>query len=553
MLDELLDKGNYRDLGLAMHMLGQDPKGSEFLLAWLDRHTLSGGSYWMTMRYATGIFKTEHLAGDPGGPESFKSRAVGRALTAAAQVKVEGARCRDRAAAGEAWDQIAGLDDIWNYAARLPEAERRKMMDEAIAEEVSLAKLRGNDRQLCNDTDATAFETPEVWRARQAEIRKGLPDALGGLLRLPEAHMAVAGSEMLPLWPDLATIALSSTADSIVWSPDGKAVAVMLGNQRGMVMADAQSGQTIWNLSRPLSDYRENDFFFSQDGAFLFVPGESTAKNAPEMVALKLSVRDGSEAQRFVTAKPDRGEARARGLAADESHNRLLAVPQMPYPSNKLMAFDIQSATASPFAELPVSAEKGPTRQFFRMHLAVDGARDRLWWSHGGMVAQIRLSDAKLLREFQAFNVHVNVMRINPANGDVAVGGGGESESVNLDPRAGVAPVVKDFQDDIATAVRVFDGTGKPPRIYSGPGGGVVDLAYSPDGKMLAAARGRNLEPSGKQSAAASLVIWDAASGKVLASRSFNSVMVSGVAFDPKGERLAVAVDQTVHIFRIAH
>jgi dipeptidyl aminopeptidase/acylaminoacyl peptidase len=472
---------------------------------------------------------------------------------AAAQVKIEGARCRSRGAASARWDEVAGLDDIWEYAARLPEAERQTMVTEGIAEEITLAKRRANDLELCDGTQASDFETSDIWQRHQAEVRKMLPGQLGALLRIPGAHAVVSGSEAIPLWPDLVTIRLSARIDSAVWSPDGKAIAVMLEGGRGMAMMDAQTGQTLWTLSGQLDSYRQNDILFSRDGAFVYVSGESGRTAAPESVARKLSARDGSEVQRFVTAKPDRGVARARTIAVDEERHRLLAVPEMPYPSNRLMAFDLQNPASSVMLELPVSQEKGPPRKFFHMHLAVDGGRDRLWWSHGGMVAQIRLSDAKLLREFQAFNVNANVVSVNPANGELAVGGGGETEDVNIEPRIGAAPVLKHFEDDSATAVRIFDGTGRAPRIYSGAGGGVEDLAFSPDGKLLAAARGQHLMPDGKRIANASLVIWDVASGKMLASRSYNSIMVSGVAFDPKGERLAVTVDQKVHIFRIPH
>jgi WD40 repeat protein len=183
---------------------------------------------------------------------------------------------------------------------------------------------------------------------------------------------------------------------------------------------------------------------------------------------------------------------------------------------------------------------------FYPMGLAIDAARDRLWWSHAGTLQTIGLSDSKPGPEIQAFQVSVQVMQVNPRTGELVAGGSSVIQN-SLFPLVGPVQEWRRYADDPATLVRAFDAvTAKQTRVYAGPGGSVYGISVSADGKLVAAIKSKML---GKSPSVVNL--WDADSAQLLASRSFGAADVGDVAFDPKGTRLAFAVDGTVHITRI--
>jgi WD40 repeat protein len=85
---------------------------------------------------------------------------------------------------------------------------------------------------------------------------------------------------------------------------------------------------------------------------------------------------------------------------------------------------------------------------------------------------------------------------------------------------------------------------GEPLRLSAHPGG-VYDVGFSPDGKLLASAGGRRQVPG-------EVKLWDAATGQCLATFRGHQDAAVAVAFTPDGRRLASAgliLDRTVRLW----
>lgn len=539
-MDQLLEMGGFPDVG-------ELPK--EHQMDWLTRHIWTGSTYWASEQYAIRMFRGDWADSLPETRfgQDFKLMGLRGLLSMMAQVAVEGVRCRNPKAPQAVWNNGAGFSEIWDYGATLPEVDRRAIIRELIELEGRLADLRKDDWRLCQVKGKAEFVSESERGPRQAEVRKTLSDTLGALLRLPGARSALPVPGPMVMGSPVGRIAFQTEAQSIAWSPDGDRLAVAINEGRQIALVDARSGQRLWTADAR-GDLIRSMLRFSADGSSIYIAADRRAEgDALADVLTIVSARDGTVVRRFryngATNRPQRAEA----LAVDEGRGRILATPN--FPGDKLLAFAGMDAVPVILADWPIVLGPNtlPSRSFSPAHIAVDGPRDRLWWARAGMLRLLRLSDASLQKEIQAFETHIEALQINPRNGEVIVGGAGQSWSSSSPDGS-----TRDHRDDEATLVRAFDPqTGKQLRTYAGPGGYIYGLSVSPDGRHLAAARGYSFDQEDRIQSATNFSVWDAASGKLLAWRTFGEEWVHDVAFDPSGNRIAVAVDKSVQIFRI--
>jgi WD40 repeat protein len=102
---------------------------------------------------------------------------------------------------------------------------------------------------------------------------------------------------------------------------------------------------------------------------------------------------------------------------------------------------------------------------------------------------------------------------------------------------------------DVGGTVKLWDAqTGEEQRTILGPTQWITGLAFSPDGRVLAAVAG-NISGYPDQN----VNVWDAATGQRLLSLSGYVGSLGAVAFSPDGRRLASAgIDQTIKLWDLA-
>jgi DNA-binding beta-propeller fold protein YncE len=342
----------------------------------------------------------------------------------------------------------------------------------------------------------------------------------------------------------IATFSVSSDVTGLAWSPDGRYLAVT-GYAGTIELLDSKNGRRIWKREQSFvtSSPETRVLEFSPDGSLLYISSASNTvdrEGGREEVLYALFAKNGQVANLFRYEAPQQGSSTARALALD--HQRLITVSWG--HSNRVIAYDA-NGKASTTLELPRILQE-LTQSFASSRLAIDRARDRLWWAHGGMLQPIRLSDGVPSKEIQAFNYRVTAMRINPKTGEVIVGGTGDVSNSRY-PMSGPLQEYRTYRDDPVTLVRAIDPEGKAPaRIYLGPGSSVSGLAVNPQGTMIAATKGRWIGASNSY-----VLLWDAASQKLLSSKDFGQASVGDVAFDPEGKRLAYAAGRRIYITKI--
>jgi WD40 repeat protein len=152
-------------------------------------------------------------------------------------------------------------------------------------------------------------------------------------------------------------------------------------------------------------------------------------------------------------------------------------------------------------------------------------APDGKWLATGGVDHTVRLWEVPTRREVVSLRgpaLAIGAVAFSPEGRSLAVGGTAAA-------RPGAPPT---------HAVQIWDvATRQLRRILAGHDRGVMALAFSPDGKLLAVACGDSVK------------VWDTASGKLIA--TLGAPHVTGVAWSPDGRQVLAATGPVVQVWNL--
>ncbi len=345
---------------------------------------------------------------------------------------------------------------------------------------------------------------------------------------------------------EIALYSLPQRVFALAWSPDGGRLAVSFEDDHQITLLDAHSGKRLWTVERKLSSPAAKPVLaFSPDRSRLYIRSATASRATPTEIVSVLSARTG-EIERTLSNGDEAKLGLAVAMALASSGERLFVVPGG--LGNAVVSFDTASWTATKIITLPnLRPETG--KGFSTARLALDERRGMLFWTHQGMVQPIPLKGGKPMPQFQAFQLNVEAMQINPTTGELVVGGNASFETSRINPSNEPEAVFRSYHDASATLVRAFDPlSGKQTKVYLAPGTDVGGVAVSPDGKFIAATKGSTFKTGGPSY----LHLWDAATGRLLASRDMGHASMSDVGFSPDGKQLCFAEGNTVHIIEMA-
>jgi WD40 repeat protein len=343
---------------------------------------------------------------------------------------------------------------------------------------------------------------------------------------------------------EVRTFSFPRRVMSLAWSPDGKYLAVSHTEDRRITLVEVSTGRELWTAKKLDGDYPPPccRMAFSPDGALLYTASAVTRgpKDRDKTVSV-LSTRDGNVVRTFGYHEPRAGYALAKDIALSRDGKSVFAMPGM---TNEIVVHDSSTGEVSGrYVARDDWYETG--KGFARGTVALDEDRGLMWFVHEGMAEAWRLKGDQALFRAQAASIFVSAMAINPRTGELVTGATGGVMQARY-PYNVSNGEIRTYADDLHACVHAIDpDSGKINRTYLGPGGGVDGLSVSPDGTRIAASKTSilNKEP-------AWLLLWDAASGKLLAAkRSSDS---GAVAFAPNGRVLAIANGSSITLIELA-
>lgn len=190
----------------------------------------------------------------------------------------------------------------------------------------------------------------------------------------------------------------------------------------------------------------------------------------------------------------------------------------LPTPSPKPQRLKVNLAVAE--MPLTVTVEFGPTPALCALAFLPDGKR--LLVGGYGEIVVWDLSEGQLAGRWGNLSGTVTAIAVNKDGSRIAVASGLPQQSA---------------------MVTVLDANGATVARFTDPQDLVYSLAFSPDGKWLAAA-----------SADKAVYVWDLAAGKLEKALKEQADWMLGVAFSADGKRLATGgADRLVRIWDVAH
>ncbi len=225
-LNLLLQKEDYHALGRKLALVN-DGNQVGLDMNWERSKHADGAGLAVALLYVTDLWRLGSAIPGATG-DSLKQTAAAFGLYAYELIAIDGTRCEDSSAPSHHLDQLVfSRHTLWVYALSLPESDRAKLWNLALTIEQGTQSVRREDKYLCSggldEMNASfaalgnkpltlapippspgqllghqyvvtppanfqpGFLKPELWRAKQDELRKQMPTILKRLLTAPPA------------------------------------------------------------------------------------------------------------------------------------------------------------------------------------------------------------------------------------------------------------------------------------------------------------------------------------------------------------------------------
>lgn len=351
-----------------------------------------------------------------------------------------------------------------------------------------------------------------------------------------------SAQESKKLGKEIQTLSLPSEISGIAWSPDGKRIAAEGSTRRVVYMWDIENNREIWQAPKVMAGPKQC-FLFSKDGKFLIIPSVISVGMSNVDATVSLVSADTGQVVKNLVAELLPNTVNGAASCTLSADGQVVAVLGR---SGRVALYETNNWQILGYVG-PAQYSNGSALGTLS-HIAIDTVQGLLVFA--GILGEVQTWDItsnRRLATFRAYDVSgIHSMTLNPATGALVTGGDG-----NTRPRipAPGKPLVLEGapQDDPDTLVRLWDPrTGGSGSVYSGPGIQVNDMAFSSDGRYIAATKGRWI---GKKSSY--VLVWDASDYKLIATIDCGQAMLNGIEFGPDGRKLAYAADSTIHVIEL--